>query len=224
MCLAIDLLIPYGQNRWFHRTVYSKAMGRNLKKLFLNHLKVLEKMASPVLLRQVELLKQMQDPRLIDVDELMTRFVGGSSPPFPFPNVHAYYEWASSHHHISSIKVPFFAISDLDDPIVKDIPFPVSNEASYTAILTTKSGGHLGWFQRRKDGGMWEVDRWYKAPVYEWLKATGEDLMVEAGKEDAIETVDGFTRMVENPKIGFKEAGTSKLVADQGATGVLAGL
>ena len=174
---------------------------------------------------QFEAVVNYPDPRLVDMDEALTRFLGGSSPPFPFPSAMDYYNWASSHHHIKRIRTPFLAISDLDDPVVRDVPYPIPEEASYTAIVTTRRGGHLGWFQTRPGGRMWEVERWIKAPVREWLKATGEDLVVEPRKEDAIETVDGFTRLIANPKIGFKEVGAhSTVVADHGATGVLAGL
>ncbi|KIJ23614.1 hypothetical protein M422DRAFT_39537, partial [Sphaerobolus stellatus SS14] len=116
------------QNSWLHRTIYSKAMGKNLKKLFLGYKDVVLKGAEH-LRPYIEKVENISSPRLIDVDETLTRFLGGSSPPFPFPTTTDYYKWASSHPHIKKIRVPFLALSDMDDPVVQAIPLPVPEEA-----------------------------------------------------------------------------------------------
>jgi len=59
---------------------------------------------------------------LKDVDQAMTRFIGASSPPFPFESADAYYVWASSHHELPKIRVPFLPINAADDPIVGFVP------------------------------------------------------------------------------------------------------
>lgn len=117
------------------------------------------------------------------------------------------------------------AINALDDPIVKDLPLPVPDQGSHVAIVATRYGGHLGWFQPNKKAGRWAVERWVRRPVCEWLRAIGEDLVVTAQKDSGVEKVDGFTRALENPKIAYQEVGGAKVVADSGARdGVFAGL
>jgi len=211
------------EGSWFHRNIYSKTMGRNLLRLSLLHLNTIKK--STVECRpDIEGLLKAKNPRLVDLDNMVIRFVGGSSPPFPFPSSVAYQEWASSHNHIRTVRVPFLAINALDDPIVRDIPIPIPEEASHTIIVITPRGGHLGWFQRQERAGFLHVERWSQRPVCEWLRATGDELVAKPRKKDLVEIVDGFTRLVDTPKIGYREKDTFEVVADAGATGVLAGL
>jgi uncharacterized protein len=198
-------------------------MANNLRALVKRHLASLVRLGPSILTPNLETLMLAKDVRLVDVDELLTRLVGGSSPPFPFPSAKAYYEWASSHRYVKDIRVPFLAINSQDDPIVREVPVPVPQEARYTAIVVTKFGGHLGWFQRNKKRGIAAVDRWVKAPVCEWLEATGNDLVVAICEGEVVEEVDGFTRSVVSPHIGYKEVGLSKVIAT-GATGTLGGL
>lgn len=199
--------------------VYSKAMASNLRRLVKNHLASLVRLGPTVLTPHLEPLILATGARLIDVDEQLTRFVGGSSPPFPFPSAMAYYEWASSHRDIKDIKVPFLAINSMDDPIVRDVPVPVPQDARYVAIVVTKHGGHLGWFQRNRKAGYRAVERWIKKPVAEWLRATGEDLVLEPREREVVEEVDGFTRSVVHPHVGYQEVGQFTIVASAGATG-----
>ncbi|KAF8504043.1 AB-hydrolase YheT [Hysterangium stoloniferum] len=208
----------------FRRNIYSRAMGKNLQRLSLLHLDTFIKKSTVKCRPDIDGLLKAKNPRLMDLDDMMIRFVGGSSPPFPFPSPAAYHKWASSHNHIRTIRVPFLAINALDDPIVSHIPIPIPEEARHTIIVTTPGGGHLGWFQRQEHGGFLHVERWSKAPVCEWLRATGDELVAEPRKKDLVEKVDGFTRLVDTPKIGYREKGTFKVVADAGAAGVLAGL
>ncbi|KAF8582691.1 AB-hydrolase YheT [Ramaria rubella] len=221
---AFTLRMIQFQGHWFSRTIYSKAMANNLCGLVKRNLSSLLKFGPPTITPNLKTLVTVEMRRLIDVDEQLTRFLGGSSPPFPFPTAKAYYKWASSHHHVKDIRVPFLAINALDDPIVRDVPLPVAEEASYTAIMVTQHGGHLGWFHRNSEIGFWAVERWVKKPVCEWLEATGEHLVVRAGDPEPSEQENGYTRSVRNPKIGYKEVGQSEVVASSGATGVLAGL
>lgn len=190
----------------------------------MKHLASLVQLGPSVLTPHLETLVSTKFARIIDIDELLTRFVGGSSPPFPFASAMEYYEWASSHRHVKDIRVPFLAINSLDDPIVREVPLPDPAGQGYAAIVVTKCGGHLGWFQGDKKAGFMAVDRWVKEPVREWLSATGEDLVVEPSQGELVETVGGFTRSVVNPHIGYKVISQSKVVASAGATGVLRGL
>ncbi|KAF8504044.1 Alpha/Beta hydrolase protein [Hysterangium stoloniferum] len=209
---------------WFHRNVYSRAMGKSLLRLSLSHMDTFIKKSTVDCRPDIKGLLKAKNPRLTDMNDMLTCRVGGSSPPFPFPSSTAYRKWASSHNHIQTIRVPFLAINALDDPVISDIPVPVPEEASHTIIVTTPGGGHLGWFQRQEQAGFLHVERWSKAPVCEWLRATGDELVAEPRKKDLVEVVDGFTRLVDTPKIGYREKGTFKVVADAGAAGVIAGL
>ncbi|KAF8478227.1 AB-hydrolase YheT [Gautieria morchelliformis] len=221
--LACPWDLVKNSKHWFSRSVYSKAMANNLRALVKRHLASLLRLGPSILTPNLETLMLTKGARLIDVDELLTRLVGGSSPPFPFPSAKAYYEWASSHHYVKDIRVPFLAINSLDDPIVREVPVPVPQEAGYTTIVVTRFGGHLGWFQRNKNRGIRAVDRWVKAPVCEWLEATGNDLVVEFREGEVVEEVDGFTRSAAGPHIGYKEIGLSKVIATA-ARGTLGGL
>jgi uncharacterized protein len=199
-------------------------MANNLKALVKRHLASLARLGPSILTPNLGSLMLTKDARLIDVDEQLTRLVGGSSPPFPFPSAKDYYRWASSHHHVKNIRTPFLAMNSLDDPIVREVPLPVPQEAGYVAIVVTEHGGHLGWFQRNKKEGFRAVERWIKAPIREWLRATAEDMVVELGEGEVVEKVEGFTRSVINPHIGYQEVGQSKVVASAGVMGVYGGL
>lgn len=99
-------------------------------------------------------------------------------PTWGYPTETAYYRDASSSDAILSIKIPFLAISAIDDPVrsllpkiaktwiltvlqiaVKEaIPFEEFRQNPNTILLTTSLGGHLCWFE---PGG----SRWHPRPV-----------------------------------------------------------
>lgn len=165
---------------------------------------------------------------LAELDEHVIRFIGGSSPPFPFPSAAAYMKWASSDEHIKTIHVPFIAFNALDDPIVNNVPVPLPDEAMHTLIVTTDKGGHLGWFQRpTRPYGLWETEQWTRRPVCEWIKATAEDLLDSRifQKEDT-EVVNGFVISKSNPIIGYREQLdlVSEIVSNKNMPGLVAGL
>ncbi|KAM0254351.1 hypothetical protein ACHAQJ_006883 [Trichoderma viride] len=85
-------------------------------------------------------------------------------PTWGYPTESAYYRDASSSDAVLSIKIPFLAISALDDPIaVKEaIPFEEFRQNPNTVLLTTSLGGHLCWFET---GG----SRWHPRPVCNFL-------------------------------------------------------
>jgi len=118
---------------------------------------------------------------LKEVDHALTRFCGSGSPPFPFKSADDYYVWASSHRHISSIRVPFLAINAADDPIVGFTPAEETTHGQTCALAVTPSGGHLGWFHGGSPIGRGPPpDRWIRKPVLEFLKAVAEDFIPDS--------------------------------------------
>jgi len=140
----------------------------------------------------------------------MTRFIGGSSPPFPFKSADAYYTWASSHKALHTIRVPFLAINAADDPIVGFSPTDETEHSVTCALAVTPYGGHLGWFQGGAFAGRGgPPDRWVRIPVLEWLRAVGEDYIPDPrlgplrdGK-DRIER-DGFVLEKGKDLVGYQ--------------------
>lgn len=157
----------------------------------------------------IEATIEAKNPQLVFFDEHITRFLGGSSPPFPFASAKDYYQWASSYNYLPGIRVPFLAVNAMDDTVSPVIPIPIPEQASYVILaITTRGGGHLGWFEGGRDG-WWNVERWIKKPIMEWVRATGEELVVPHASQflsdGTIITADGFTSLKSNPKIGFRE-------------------
>lgn len=67
------------------RNVYSKGMAGNLRRVLDRHLDTISKHPdSPLAKGYADLDKLPQKPALVDFDNAVTRFCGGSSPPFPF--------------------------------------------------------------------------------------------------------------------------------------------
>ena len=160
--------------------------------------------------------------KLIDFDEAVTRVVGGSSPPFPFTSAQDYYTAGSSHTMLGDIRVPFLAVSAGDDPIASIPPVGMTDNG-WVAIAVTRGGGHLGWFEAGKTFG--QVERWIRRPVVEWIRAIGEDLLVQGQRGRPLHEVDGFLKEVGRDDIGCKEVeGGGHVVGVEGEGGLLAGL
>jgi uncharacterized protein len=139
--------------------------------------------------------------RSIQYDSLVTVNFGGSSPPFPFSDVQAYYKHGSSYDKLDTIRIPFLALNADDDPIIPWAPQGYDRNEWFTLVVTC-GGGHMGWFQSSD-----AVDRWIRRPVLEWLRATAEDVILEPRKVREIEWRDGW--LVENGSehLGCREIG-----------------
>lgn len=83
-----------------------------------------------------------------DFDEAITR------RSFGFPTVDAYYEASGSFRRIPGVQVPLICVQAEDDPIaVKEaIPYEAIRRNENVLLLTTKSGGHLGWVAMGEGG------------------------------------------------------------------------
>ncbi|TFY51921.1 hypothetical protein EVJ58_g10305 [Rhodofomes roseus] len=145
------------EGNWFHRHVYSKALGSNLQAIVKQHAAGLTTLPSHPVAQAVAPTLALRSPTLETFDETFNRIAGGSSPPFPFPSARAYYAWASSHAALPRVRVSFLAIAAEDDPIVQVLPVHAGRNGC-VAFAVTKKGGHLGWFERGADG---TIGRWF---------------------------------------------------------------
>ncbi|KAF9514147.1 hypothetical protein BS47DRAFT_1382135 [Hydnum rufescens UP504] len=194
-------------NEFIPKTFYSKALGANLMALFHQHFETFRHLPpDDRLTPQIPTILSLKNPTMKDVEEAMIRFIGGSSPPFPFETVDAYYVWASSHHDVPKIRVPFLAINAADDPIVGFVPSEETARSLTCALAVTPSGGHLGWFH----GGGWfgKPERWIRQPALEWLRAVGEDYVPDSklGVQGRCRTIerDGFVLEMGKDLVGCR--------------------
>ncbi|KAF9506562.1 hypothetical protein BS47DRAFT_1352637 [Hydnum rufescens UP504] len=167
------------ENRWINKAIYSKGLGGTLLDLFNRNAAELSSFPEPsAITPELPILLSLRNPDFKTVNAHLTSIVGGSFPPFPFPTVEAYYEWASADKWIPGIRIPFLAMNALDDPIVAEVPIQALGKNPWVATLLTKTGGHLGWFQ---GGGFLgrggPPGKWFSQPVLEWLNATAEDFV-----------------------------------------------
>ena len=90
----------------------------------------------------------------------------------------AYYEGSGSYLRIPDVQVPLLCIQGLDDPIaVKEaIPYRELEKNPNCVLVTTPTGGHLGWVQAGAPFGA----PWSDAVAAEWLKSV-HSLLNERG-------------------------------------------
>ncbi|KAF8654098.1 hypothetical protein AX16_003631 [Volvariella volvacea WC 439] len=184
--------------------VYQKGMGGNLQNMVIRHQKSLLQFPEHFVAKAVPLALNLKNPTLAEFDETFTKIAGGSPPIFPFQSASDYYRWASSHHLIKDIKIPFLALNAVDDPVVKNVPLDAAGNGMVVMCLTT-GGGHLGWFEQSKGG---QIDRWVTKPVLEWFKAFGEDVIRPAAETDWAATFideEGFVREQGRKHLGSKQ-------------------
>lgn len=197
-------------------------MGSNLVNLMKRNAASISALPESKLSHILPHLFSLKSPTLHDVDQCLTRMVGGSSPPFPFPSALDYYKWASSHDCLKDIRVPTLAVNAADDPIVGHVPLDVGGNG-YVALVITPGGGHLGWFECFDQHG--QVRRWITCPAIEWLRAIGEDLITSPVRYPLVEVIDGWTSEVGRPGLGYMLAGeVGEIVGVEGEGGLLAGL
>ncbi|KAI0709091.1 AB-hydrolase YheT [Earliella scabrosa] len=210
------------ESRFFHRRVYSRGMAQNLQNLVARHRDALARFPDSPLWKAVETSLPDKNMALADFDNTITRLAGGSSPPFPFATARDYYTAASSHTLLGDIRVPFLAVSAADDPIASSVPIGVTDNG-WVILAVTKGGGHLGWFEAGQRFGT--LERWIRKPVVEWIRAVGEDMVVDTGRGRPLHEVDGFLKEVGRDDIGCKEVeGGGHVVGVEGEGGLLAGL
>ena len=211
------------EGNWFHRRVYSRALGSNLQAIVRQHAAALSIPPSHPVAQAVAPTLALRSPTLEAFDDSFNRIAGGSSPPFPFPSARAYYTWASSHEAVHKVRIPFLALCTADDPIVRVLPINTGAPVTGNLVFAvTRKGGHLGWFEECADG---RIGRWFTQPVLEWMKAVGQEMVVRERPGRTVKEVDGYIVEASNVGLGCKEiAGGGRVVGTEGEQGLLAGL
>ncbi|KAL2148830.1 hypothetical protein VTH82DRAFT_1977 [Thermothelomyces myriococcoides] len=157
------------QRTFLGKQVYSRVMGKgNMKKLINTHKDAILKYTN------LDFDRIQKITYLHEFDREVQTVTWG------YPTENAYYRDASSSDAVLAIRIPFLAISALDDPIaVYDaIPFQEFTKNPYTVLLTTSLGGHLSWFEI--EGG-----RWHARPICNFLNRMVTEINLDAITPDA---------------------------------------
>ena len=145
---------------------YLRIPGIALRKIAQEALKMnmihLKKWDDDLVKRGVFLDKAHRVNTFYEFDDQITSKICG------YAGAHEYYEANSTHTEIDKIKIPLFALSSLDDPIItaKGIPFEAFKVSDNAILMATTNGGHVGWFT-----GNFKVSRWYPVPCIEFFEA-----------------------------------------------------
>jgi predicted alpha/beta-fold hydrolase len=157
---------------------------------------------------------------LAQFDNLITVHAGGTSPLFPFKDVHHYYTYAASHQVLGDVRIPFLAINSDDDPMVKHVPmYETDNE--WVILVVTRGGGHMGWFGTTGN----VTRRWMTQPALEWFRATVEKIDVPRRAVRNIRVVDGWLVESGREHLGCRDNGEGgRIEGRMIQKGMLAGL
>lgn len=101
---------------------------------------------------------------LVQFDHLITTVKWG------FKDAWQYYEHVSSKRFVDKLRIPVLGINALDDPIMGSVglPYKEAKANPWFLLAITKRGGHMGWFEQRRDG---TLGRWYVKPTVEYFRA-----------------------------------------------------
>ncbi|KAI0357834.1 AB-hydrolase YheT [Trametes cingulata] len=182
------------------RHVYRYVLGGALRRLLQMHAKVfLDAPKLPISRSQLEDVLHRSRITLRAWDELVT------APLYGFDGPYDYYAKISSSRHVQNIRIPCLAINSIDDPITgsENLPIREIRESPWVVLAVTRTGGHLGWFERAPDG---RIARWYVEPV-EQLLAALVDYNLESREKPrgVVDKADsGFVRQDGRPDVGFR--------------------
>ncbi|AEO62550.1 uncharacterized protein THITE_2106857 [Thermothielavioides terrestris NRRL 8126] len=145
------------------KQVYSRVMATNMKKLINMH--------KDTVLKHTNL----NFDRIQNVTYLHEFDREVQTVTWGYPTENAYYRDASSSDAVLAIRIPFLAISALDDPIAvyEAIPFQEFTQNPCTVLCTTSLGGHLSWFEM--GGG-----RWHARPICNFLNHMATEINLDA--------------------------------------------
>lgn len=219
------------------RYLYRYVLGGALRRLLQLHRKAfLEAPKLPISRQTLEDLLHRPRITLGQWDTLWT------APVYGFKDAQDYYTRISSSRVAQDIAIPCLAINSWDDPIVgaESIPvrkvshsipssvrsWPGSNgnyqvvqECPWVVLAVTRTGGHLGWYERDAAG---RIARWYVKPVVQFLAAlmevsayrpAGRSLgltrwqygLERRQKPRGVDHGAEFVRDPERPDVGFRE-------------------
>jgi predicted alpha/beta-fold hydrolase len=106
-------------DHWLNRNIYAKGMGSNLRQLLSRHVDSIMKFPDSQLAQTLPEVFSRKSITMKQFDGLVTVHAGGTSPPFPFKDVHDYYTHGSTHRVLGDVRIPFLAVNSDDDPIVQ---------------------------------------------------------------------------------------------------------
>ncbi|KAJ1647932.1 hypothetical protein LPJ64_000744 [Coemansia asiatica] len=138
-----------------NKYIYGPAMLEGLMRLYRRHRKMME--TGPVVLNSKAIEKIAS---IRQFDELIT------SQVFGYKDAADYYEKNSSAQFMPDIRIPFLAITALDDPVCPErfIPRDTFSTNPHLVLALTRYGGHLGYHE--KPGVCW-----FPRPIAEFCKA-----------------------------------------------------
>ncbi|ETN40820.1 uncharacterized protein HMPREF1541_05100 [Cyphellophora europaea CBS 101466] len=165
------------QRTWWHKEVYNRALGTNMKKLFERHVDQISKIPG------INVDKVRNITYLFEFD----RYVQG--PTWGYPSEGAYYRDASSIDAMLGIRIPLLAIHAEDDPVCCSEVLPVQEVqvTPYVVLCSTTLGGHLGWFE---NGG----GRWFVKPSTSFLDKMYKDVQLDKISRDELGPLEGYVK------------------------------
>ncbi|KIY50566.1 AB-hydrolase YheT [Fistulina hepatica ATCC 64428] len=183
--------------------IYSKSLGSSLAAVVTRNAAALTADPDHPLARLVPEVFKLKSPTMPEYDGAFAMHIGGTGPPWPFPNVEEFYTYFSSINTLPDIRVPFVAINAADDPVVRRIPASGGSNGLVTMVIT-RAGGHLGWFEAGK-GEKW-LGRWIQEPVLQWLILMGRNVVHKTRGSTLYVNDAGFLKEVGmNNDLGCKE-------------------
>ncbi|KAL6748722.1 Alpha/Beta hydrolase protein [Haematococcus lacustris] len=136
MCNPFDMTISNANLRRGFNKIYDINLGNGLRRIHSKHLLLWNGIQPPF---RPDLAARCRNIR--EFDEALTIH------SFGWPTVEAYYAGSSSSDSIPQVATPLLCIQALDDPIApaEAIPYQALSRNPHTLLVTTTSGGHLGW-------------------------------------------------------------------------------
>lgn len=162
LCNPFDLTISNQHiSRGFCK-VYDANLAGNLRRIFRKHMGLFQEGSV-----MVELAAECRSIR--EFDEAVTHRV------FKWQSVDEYYALSGSCHAIPRVAVPLLCVQALDDPIApaEAIPYDAIQANPHCVLVTTETGGHLGWLCQ--ENGLRGAP-WPDFLVAQWVQAVADGL------------------------------------------------
>lgn len=93
------------------------------------------------------------------------------APVAGYANAEEFMEATSSVNAIPNVRIPVFALNANDDPLLggNNLPRAEMSASAYSVMAVTRTGGHLGWFGKGRDGLKTESKRWSTRVAVEYF-------------------------------------------------------